>query len=583
MLQRYEEALSGFERLLRLKPDDAVALNLRGVVLLALQRVEEALSDFERALRLEPRYPEALANRARCWHRLHRFEQALVDYSQALACKPRMVETLYNRANVFLDLYRFEEASRAFDDLLEMRPDYPYAAGYAFHSRLHCCDWSDFVARRERLIEAVASGKPADTPFQFLAVCDSPARQLQCARTFIADAYPVPSPGVPKKPRSPRERIRLAYLSADYGEHATSRLIAGLIESHDRSRFEVTAVAFSHHPDSPLLARLRRGFDRFLDVRAANDLAVAQLLSDLEIDIAVDLKGITGEARIGVFAYHVPPVQVSYLGYPGTMGAPFIDYLIADECLVPPAERMHYSEKVVYLPECYQVNDSRRGVAERTPDRRELGLPPEGFVFSSFSGCYKITPEVFDVWMRLLERVPGSVLWLREAIPAAVRNLRSEAARRGVDPERLIFAAGAPQAEHLARHRAADLFLDTLPINAHTTASDALWAGLPLVTCRGSAFAGRVAASVLQAVGMPELITESLGDYEALALNLATTPALLAETRARLARQRLTAPLFDTARSCRHIEAAYSGMWERHLRGEPPQSFSVPAAGGASP
>jgi len=315
--------------------------------------------------------------------------------------------------------------------------------------------------------------------------------------------------------------------------------------------------------------------DRFVDVRGATDPAVAQLLRDLDVDIAVDLMGHTAGGRAGIFAYRGAPVQVNYLGYPGTMGAPFIDYIIADPFLVPAGSERFYSEQVVRLPDCYQPNDTKRRIGERTPTRAELGLPARGLVFCSFNNSFKINPPMFDVWMRLLREVEGSVLWLLETSGVVKGNLRREAEARGVSGERLLFAPRVALEEHLARHRAADLFLDTLPYNAHTTASDALWAGLPVLTCAGRSFAARVAGSLVHAVGLPELVTASLAEYEALALALARGPARLAELRGRLERNRLTAPLFDIERYRRHLEAAYETMWERHLRGEAPQAFNV--------
>jgi protein O-GlcNAc transferase len=367
----------------------------------------------------------------------------------------------------------------------------------------------------------------------------------------------------------------MAYVSADFHEHATAYLMAGLFEAHDKERFEITAVSFGPDAADAMRARLKPAFDRFVDVRGTSDREVARMLHNLEIDIAIDLKGFSANSRTGIFAQRAAPLQVNYLGYPGTLGADYIDYIIADRHVIPPGHEGYYTEKVVRLPETYQVNDSKRSVADWSPGRAEIGLPDPGFVFCCFNSNYKITPDIFAVWMRLLERVTGSVLWLLETNAAASDNLRREAQRRGVAPERLVFAPPMPLDRHLARHRLADLFLDTRPVNAHTTASDALWAGLPLVTCTGDAFAGRVAASLLDAVGLPELITQNLNDYEALALQLATTPSLLSDIRAKLARNRPLHPLFDTDRQRRHIESAYIAMWERYQRGEPPASFTV--------
>jgi predicted O-linked N-acetylglucosamine transferase (SPINDLY family) len=321
--------------------------------------------------------------------------------------------------------------------------------------------------------------------------------------------------------------------------------------------------------------RLVAAFDEFHDVRRNNDKEVAKLLNDRQVDIAVDLAGYTQDSRPGILAHRPAPIQVNYLGFPATMGADFIDYIIADAMVLPVEHQPYYTEKVVYLPDCYQVNDTKRKIAERTPTRKEMGLPEQAFVFCSFNNNWKITPDVFDIWMRLLHQIEGSVLWLLGTNEGAVRNLRKEAQRRGIDPLRLVFARWLPPAEHLARHRLADLFLDTLPYNAHTTASDALWVGLPVLTCRGEAFAGRVAASLLQAVGTPELIASNLEDYQTLALKLARDPALLAEIRAKLVGNRNTHSLFNTERFARHIEAAYMTMWETWQRGEAPKSFSV--------
>jgi len=350
-----------------------------------------------------------------------------------------------------------------------------------------------------------------------------------------------------------------------------------VIEQHDRARFEVTAISLGPERQDGMRARLTAAFDRFIDARNMRDREVASLLRGMEIDIAVDLQGYTKGCRPGIFARRAAPVQVNYLGYPGTMGARYMDYIIGDACLIPADHHRYYSEKVVYLPDSYQPNDSRRGIAERTPSRGELGLPETGFVFCCFNNNHKIAPRVFDIWMRLLARVEGSVLWLLEDNAAVARNLRREAALRGIAPERLVFAPRAKMEEHLARQRRADLFLDTLPYNAHVTASDALWVGLPLLTRSGDAFAARVAASLLNAVGLPDLVTTTWEDYEKLALKLATEDGLLAGIRARLAANRATHPLFDTGRIRRHLESAYVTMWERAGRGQPPESFAVRA------
>jgi predicted O-linked N-acetylglucosamine transferase (SPINDLY family) len=435
-----------------------------------------------------------------------------------------------------------------------------------------------FAADAALLTARIELGHPVENPFWLLTLCGSPALQRRAAEIWTRAEFPAdPSlPAIPRRP-SPRARgarIRVGYFSADFSNHATLHLMAGVFEHHDRSRFEVTAFSFGPDSQDPWRRRVA-GACEFIDVRDRSDREVALLARERQIDIAVDLKGFTRDCRTGIFALRAAPVQVSYLGYPGTMGAPYMDYLIADRVLIPPGSEQYYSEKIVYLPDSYQVNDATRVISERLFSRAELGLPATGFVYCCFNNNYKILPQTFAGWMRILQRVPGSVLWLLEDNAAAAENLRAAAEACGVEPERLVFAPRMVQAEHLARQRVADLFLDTLPCNAHTTASDALWAGLPLVTCLGESFAGRVAGSLLQAVGLAELITGSQDEYEALAVALAEDPGRLARIRERLAAQRLTAPLFNTALTTRRLEAAYEALAERYHAGLPPQPIAL--------
>ncbi|HEY0833504.1 MAG TPA: glycosyltransferase, partial [Azospirillum sp.] len=443
--------------------------------------------------------------------------------------------------------------------------------------RRHLCRWDGLDALSARLARAVDEGATRQAhPWIFLGEGAGPAAELACARRYTAwrTRGVVPLPPVPVG--GARERLRIGYLSADFHEHATAALIAELIERHDRARVEV--VGYSYGPDDggALRARLARGFDRFVDLGAEPHEAAARRIRADGVDILVDLKGHTQNARPEIAAFRPAPVQAHWLGYPGSMGADFIDYVIADAVTAPDALQPHFAERIVRLPGCYQPNDRTRAVAE-TPSRAACGLPESGFVFCCFNSPYKIGPAVFAVWMRLLATVPGGVLWLLESHPEAAGNLRREAVRHGVDPARLVFAPRLPPAHYLARCRLADLFLDTLPVGAHTTASDALWAGLPVLTVLGDAFAGRVGASLLHAVGLPELAVESLAAYEAAALRLARDPAALAALRERLAAGRDSAPLWDTDRLARALERAYAAMWAIHAAGEPPRAIDVPA------
>ena len=574
-VRRYEEALTGYDKAIAVRPEYAEAHSNRGAALMSLNRYSEAVASINRAIAFNPNYPEALCNLGVAQGELKRYEEALVSYDRALEIRPGFLDALSNRGGIFRKLGLHERAVQDYSRLLELDPEYEHAAGNKCYSNLWVCNWRQYDADQTRLFEAVRDGKRAGFPFQIVVMSDSGADQLKYAQTYAALKYPAATAALWTGDRYRHDRIRIAYLSADFHAHATAYLMAELFEKHDKSRFDVSAWSFGPEANDEMRERLKESFEQFNNVRSESDLAVATLLRTREIDIAIDLKGYTERCRPAIFAHRPAPIQVNYLGYPGTMGADYMDYIIGDANVIPAGSEPSYAEKVVRLPDTYQVNDSKRVISERAPGRADVGLPQSGFVFCCFNNNYKITPGVFDIWMRLLKRVEGSVLWLLADNPAASRNLRAEAESRGVAPDRLVFAKRMSLSDHLARHRLADLFLDTLPCNAHTTASDALWGGLPVLTCRGNAFAGRVAASLLSAIGLPELITENSADYEALALKLATTPVMLNELKAKLARNRATHPLFDIDRFRRHIESAYVTMYERYQRGEPPQSFTV--------
>jgi predicted O-linked N-acetylglucosamine transferase (SPINDLY family) len=572
-LKRYADALASYDKAIAIRPDDAEAFENRGNALAALGRHDEALASYDRALALVPHSVSALTNRANAFKALKRYDEALAGYDAALTLAPGAAGTLFNRANLLKETKQYEAALACYDRAFALDGAHADRFGW-IDAALHTCDWQ----RLQGVVEAVAvdlgRGRSSVTPFTLLGLTDEAALQLQCAKNYIAASLAAAPAPLWKGPRARRDRLRVAYLSADFQAHATAFLIAELIERHDRSCFEVHGISFGRDDGSEMRARLVAAFDRFHDVRALGDEAVAKLIHELGIDIAVDIKGYTQDARPGILRHRPAPIQASYLGFPGTMGGDFIDYIISDRTVLPLAEQAFYPERIVHLPDCYQPNDGKRSIAQTTPSRAEAGLPATGFVFCSFNNSYKITPDVFDIWMRLLAGMPGSVLWLLRDTGAAEQNLRTQAQARAIAPARLVFADRTKLDAHLARHRLADLFLDTLPYGAHTTASDALWAGLPVLTCRGKSFAGRVAASLLQAVGLPELICENLAEYEKLAAELAADTSRLAELRQRLARNRAAAPLFDTDRYRRHIEAAYQKMWDLRQAGAP-QSFAI--------
>ena len=575
-LGRHAEAMTDWERALAVDPRFVAALMSRGNALHMLGRSGDALAEYDKAIELLPDDPGAPYNRGVVLHALGRRDEAVAAYDWAIAIKPDHVQALHNRGILQSERNRHDEALASYEQLLAVDPDYPHVAGNVAFERAQLCLWDDRDRVMQRVEDGVRLGRPVSVPFTFLALSQKPEAQLACATSHVASRHPAS-----RHPQWIGEiykhgRIRVAYLSADFHEHALAFLIAGLLEQHDHERFETTGIVFGPDIRSPMRARIEASFDRFIDVRSKSDAEVAKVMRELEIDIAVDLMGFSGYSRAGIFACRPAPVQVNYLGYPGTMGADYMDYILADRFLIPEAQRIHYAEKVVYLPDTFQANDAKRRIADATPSRAAVGLPQEGFVFCSFNSIYKITPEMFTVWMRLLRQLPDSVLWLIGGNASMQANLRREAQYRDVAPTRLVFAPRLPYAEHLARFRLADLFLDTLPFNGGATASDSLWAGLPVLTCSGEAYAARMAGSLLHAIGLLELITHTLAEYESLALQLATDAPRLSVIRQRLARNRNTFPLFDTDRFRRNVEAAYVTMWEKSQRGEGPCSFAVP-------
>lgn len=601
--RRFEEALASYDRALLAQPRYAEALNNRGVTLHALERFDEALASYAGALALRPHYAAAHTNRGVTLRQLKRYDEALAAYAAALAIAPRDARALTNQGAVFHDLGRHRDALASYERSIGLSPDAEtysnealvleelgrpadavasyqraltleperrFLLGACRHARMQICDWKDFEIDLARLTAGIAQGLPVATPFAMLSLLDSPALQRRAAEIWVREQCSPRRQLPPIDPRPAHERIRIGYFSADFRNHALAALAGELFEMHDRARFEITAFALGADVRDEFRARAEVAFDRFLPVGALPDHEVAALARRLEIDIAIDLGGYTRHARPQILALRAAPLQVSWLGYLGTLGGDFMDYLIADPVIVPPEYRQHYTEKIAYLPS-YQPVDCRRVMAEGRFTRAELGLPARGFVFCCFNASYKIIPETFGSWMRILAAVPQSVLLLLGGGPAAERNLRQRASERGIPADRLVFAPKLPFGEYLARYRAADLFLDTAPYNAGATASDALWAGLPVLTCPGKAFASRVAASVLSSAGMPELIAADREDYERLAIALAADPSPLERLRSKLADARASAALFDTPAFTRNLEALFIRMYQRHGAGLTPE------------
>lgn len=576
-LRRWPEALAASERALAIDPRQAIAANARGNALAGLGRGAEALDSYRAAAELAPGYADPLVNLANSELAQGSASAALASYARAIAASPTLAAAWSGRGHALSALNCWSEAVDAYDQAFALDPHQPFLVGQRLHARMKLCDWSTLDGDVVMLRAELRAGRPASVPFPLLALPLSLRDHRRAAELYAAAM--LPAPVARTWPACDASRpIRLAYVSADFHDHATAYLIAEMLELHDRQRFDVIGLSLGPRVDDPMRRRLQAAVGRFFDASRLDDATVVELLRGLEVDIAVDLKGYTTGSRPAIFAARVAPIQVSYLGYPGTMGAPFIDYLVADPIVVPPSMWPEYSEKVAVLPDCYQVNDRRRARPEPSSRRSDHGLPATGFVFGCFNNNYKILPEAFAVWTRLLKAVPDSVLWLFEDNATAARNLRASAAAAGVDPARLVFATRAPLTAHLERHHHMDLCLDTWPCNAHTTASDALWMGTPLVTCLGETFAGRVAASLLSAAGLPDLITTTPADYEALSLSLARDGERLAAVRGRLAAGRTTSRLFDSAAFTRALEALYVAMQVHRAAGRPPDHLRLRAS-----
>jgi len=569
--RQYEAALSCYETALRLNPGYCRALNNRAAALMSLQRFEEAVAELHKAVALEPRYTRALLNLGAALRSLGRHQAALENYQLAFPD----FEALAGATDLLMkEMGRGTDALACAQELYRLAPDRDAVAG-AYHAASQAlAQWADYEARVERIIAGVRAGRRPVTPFRFLYVSDAPEDQLACARSR-ASVFPLQAP-LWRGEVYPHSRIRVAYLSNDFYAHATAYLAAGLFEHHDRERFECFALAYGKPAAAdPMRSRLEAAFEHFEDVDSQSPSQIAARVRTLEIDVPVDLKGYTAGSRLEVLSHRPAPVQVHYLGYPGTLGAPFVDYLIADHHVIPLQATRHYSEQVVRLPHTYQATDDRRAAARESWPRERAGLPAAGLVLAAFHQTYKLSPPVFDVWMSLLRRMPAASLWLLDRNQGAEAHLTAAAAAREVDPARLIFAPEIPQAEHLARLRLADLLLDTWPYGSHTTASDALWVGLPVVALAGRSFAARVSQSILCAAGLPELVTTSLADYQALIVSLCTEPGRLRALRQRIESSVRASPLFDTAGFTRALESAYAQMCARYRAGLAPAPIEV--------
>jgi len=572
-LGRQDEAIACFRNALRIRPGYADAHYSLGVALHKLERNEEAVTAYQKAIGIRPDFAEAYDNLGIVLRRLERFEESAACFRQELVLRPGYAATHVHLGVSLGKAGRLPDSNAAFDAALAIQPSLADTRGQRLFQAALICDWDTLGGEAKTIVSLGLDGS-AIRPFVMMPLEDAPARHRIRAERFAKERFTMATLGAFAPPSAKPARIRIGYFSANFHNHAVMYLMAKLLERHDRSRFEIHAYSYGPDTDDEMRQRAQKGVEVFHDVRALNSQEIAELARKDGIDIAIDLMGHTENARPEIFVHRAAPIQINYLGYPGSMGS-HMEYIIADRTLIPEGHDDHYSEKIIYLPHTYMPSDDEREISDRPMTRKEMGLPEQGVVFCSFNNIYKIGAKEFGIWMRLLDSVPGGVLWLKGANPWAVRNLREEAQKRGVDPNRIIFAERVSMAEHLARHRLADLFLDTFHYNAHSTASDALWAGLPVITLAGQSFAARVAASLLNAIGLPELITHSASDYERLALELARDPQKLSALKAKLAGLKNGAPLFDTGRFTRNLESGYAQAYQRYFEGKIPAHIMV--------
>lgn len=573
-LKNYTEAVATFTRAIALNPKDPVLYNNRGGALKDMYCQREAIEDFDHAIELAPQYAEAYNNRGLAYSNLRENDLALADFDKAIEINPNYALAYRHKGLVLHELKRHSEAIKCYQKVIAIKPDTPLIIGNLFACQQQLCDWQDYPEMIDVISSSLSQEKKSIAPFTYLSLPSIPGVQQVCARLSAKD-LPQARPWQNGERRQGGSKIRIGYFSPDFRNHPVTHLVAGLIESHDRSLFEVYGFNIGPLADDPWRLRMEHAFDHFLDALEKSDDELVALAREIGLDIAVDLTGYTQYSRTKIFAMRVAAIQVQYLGYVGTMGSDCMDYIIADSQVIPEEERQFYDEKVIYLPHTYQVNDDKKVVSEKQFSRQELGLPEEGFVFCCHNNHYKITPDAFDIWMRLLHNIKGSVLWLLKGPDETSHNLQKEAERRGIDPGRLVFAESIPHAEYLARFRAADLFLDTFYYNAGTTASDALWAGLPVLACRGNTYVSRMAASILNAIGLPELVARNPQEYEEIAIKLASNPDYLHSIKQRLANNKSTHPLFNTKLTTRHIEQGFIQAFERHQSGLPPDHIFV--------
>ena len=571
----FSTALNFINEAIKINPNFAEAYNEQGNALNELKQLHAAIKSYDNAIKINPNYADAYYNKGLVLHELKKLEKAIESYDMAININPNHLLAHNNKGFAFQQLKKFDTSIESYYKAFKINPNFNFLLGKIIHTKSLLCDWKSFDENLKNLKNKLNKNEASSLPFATLSLYDSPLLQKKTAEVWIKKTFQNKNKIKPISKYKPNKKIRLGYYSADFHNHATSLLIAYMLELHNKSKFELIGFSFGPDKKDEMRRRVSSSFDHFIDVGLKSDAEIVKLSRDFKIDIAIDLKGITTDERFGIFINRCAPVQISYLGYPGTSGTNFIDYIVADEILIPKENQKFFSEKIIYLPDSYQPNDFTKKISKKIFTREELGLPKNGFVFCCFNQNYKITPNIFDIWMKILKKIEGSVLWLIKDSNEGANNLKKEAKKRGINPHKIIFAKRMTASEHLARHKMADLFIDTFPYTAHTTCSDALWSGLPVITLMGQSFASRVSGSLLNAIGLKELITSTKKEYEDLIFELATNPKKLKSIKSKLNKNKLTKPLFNTKLYTKKIEASYIKVYKRYQSNLPLKNIKI--------
>ena len=576
-INKFEDAIKSLNQAIKIKPDFIQAYNRRGYLLVELNQLDDALENFNKAIKINPNFAEAYNNRGNILNKLNRHTESIESYDKAISINPNFAEAYNNRGGVQKDLKLYEAAHESYEKAIKIKPNLDFLLGSLIYIKLNLCDWKSFGENLKKIEENIIKGNKSLTPFSSLLFLNSPSLQKRAAEIYFMAKYNSRNTLKPFGERPQNKKIRVGYYSADFREHVMSNLLIHLFKCHDKLKFEI--IGFSFIPGKPdfMHNEIKKKFDQFFDVSLKNDKEIAQLSKDMNIDIAVDLMGFTTNSRMGIFKESCAPIKINFLGYPGTLGTNHYDYIIADKILIPQKYQKDYSEKIIYLPDSYKLDHSVRKISDKIFTKEELGLPKNSFVFCCFNNNFKITPNVFNIWMNILKNVKDSVLWLmiKKDNQTAKNHLKKEALKKGIESDRLIFANRMPLSDHLARLKLADLFIDTMPYNAHTTACDALWAGLPVITLCGETFASRVGASQLNAVELNELITLTDKEFEDLAIELANNPKKLQQIKNKLNNNKISKPLFNTKLFTKNIEKAYSIIYEEYLKKLPTKNIEI--------